>query len=183
MGILSFNGNKTLTCGGGGAVITNDHKLARLAKHISTTAKVPHAWEFVHDMVGYNYRMPNLNAAVACAQLEQLDLFLKIKKELADYYDAFFQDQEDVRFVREIDNARANYWLNTIVFAQKEQKEEFLEYSNSNSVMTRPIWRLMNKLPMYQNCQKTNLDVAEFLEERVVNIPSSVVKSKLHLTV
>ncbi|TMI94761.1 MAG: LegC family aminotransferase, partial [Bacteroidetes bacterium] len=109
MGILSFNGNKTLTCGGGGAVITNDHKLARLAKHISTTAKVPHAWEFVHDMVGYNYRMPNLNAAVACAQLEQLDLFLKIKKELADYYDAFFQDQEDVRFVREIDNARANY--------------------------------------------------------------------------
>jgi len=183
MGILSFNGNKTLTCGGGGAVITNDHKLARLAKHISTTAKVPHAWEFVHDMVGYNYRMPNLNAAVACAQLEQLDLFLKIKKELADYYDAFFQDQEDVRFVREIDNARANYWLNTIVFAEKGQKEEFLEYSNSNRVMTRPIWRLMNKLPMYQNCQKTNLDVAEFLEERVVNIPSSVVKSKLHLTV
>lgn len=183
MGTLSFNGNKTLTCGGGGAVITDDPKLARLAKHISTAAKVPHPWEFVHDMVGYNYRMPNLNAALACAQLEQLDQFLKVKRELADHYDAFFESREGVRFVREIDNTRANYWLNTIVFDSKAQKEEFLEYSNKNKVMTRPIWRLMNKLPMYQGCQKANLDVAEFLEERVVNIPSSVVKSKLQLAV
>jgi aminotransferase in exopolysaccharide biosynthesis len=182
MGTLSFNGNKTLTCGGGGAVITDDPKLARLAKHISTTAKVPHAWEFVHDMVGYNYRMPNLNAALACAQLEQLEQFLKIKRELADYYDAFFESQEGVRFVREIADTKANYWLNTIVFDSKTQKEEFLEYSNSNKVMTRPIWRLMNKLPMYHDCQRTNLDVAEFLEQRVVNIPSSVVKSKLQIT-
>jgi aminotransferase in exopolysaccharide biosynthesis len=180
MGTLSFNGNKTLTCGGGGAVITNDIKLAKLAKHISTTAKVAHAWEFVHDMVGYNYRMPNLNAALACAQLEQLDSFIKIKRELADYYDTFFQKQTGVRFVREINEARANYWLNTIVFDTKEQKEDFLEYSNASKVMTRPIWRLMNKLPMYESCQKTTLDVAEYLEDRVVNIPSSVVKSKLY---
>ena len=116
-----------------------------------TTQAKSDPFEYIHDEIGYNYRMPNLNAAVACAQLEQLDLFLKIKKELADYYDAFFQDQEDVRFVRVIDNARANYWLNTIVFAEKGQKEEFLEYSNSNRVMTRPIWRLMNKLPMYKD--------------------------------
>jgi len=181
MGTLSFNGNKTLTCGGGVAVITNDPKLAKLARHISTTAKVPHTWEFVHDMVGYNYRMPNLNAALACAQLEQLDQFLKIKRELADYYDAFFQEQEGVRFVREIKSARANYWLNTIIFTTRGQKEDFLEYSNNHKVMTRPIWRLMNKLPMYQNCQKTGLDVSEYLEDRVVNIPSSVVKSKLFI--
>ena len=181
MGTLSFNGNKTLTCGGGGAVIANDPKLAKLARHISTTAKVPHAWEFEHDMVGYNYRMPNLNAALACAQLEQLDQFLKIKRELADYYDAFFQEQEGVRFVREIKDARANYWLNTIIFTTRGQKEDFLEYSNNNRVMTRPIWRLMNKLPMYQNCQSANLDVSEYLEDRVVNIPSSVVKSKLFI--
>jgi aminotransferase in exopolysaccharide biosynthesis len=179
--VLSFNGNKTITCGGGGAILTNNEDVAKKAKHLSTTAKLPHKWEFVHDDVAYNYRMPNLNAALACAQLEQLEKFLRIKRELACYYQEFFRDIEGVHFVTEMKDAKANYWLNTIIFDDPKKKEEFLAYSNEHGVMTRPIWRLMNKLPMYNNCFKTALDSAEYLEERVVNIPSSVIESKLEL--
>jgi aminotransferase in exopolysaccharide biosynthesis len=169
---FSFNGNKTVTSGGGGAVITNDIALGKLAKHLSTTAKVAHAYEFFHDMLGYNYRMPNLNAALACAQLEQLESFLKNKRELANNYAGFFANRTET-FVTERPGTVANYWLNTILFNSHEEQQSFLNYSNAQEVMTRPIWRLMNKLPMYKNCIAGPLDNAEWLEDRVVNIPSS----------
>jgi aminotransferase in exopolysaccharide biosynthesis len=155
---FSFNGNKTVTCGGGGALVTNDEKLAQHAKHLSTTAKIPHPYEFVHDEVGYNYRMPNLNAAVACAQLEQLSTILNNK---------------DIQFVTEIRDGKANYWLNTIVLNNLEERDAFLKATNDSKVMTRPIWKLMNKLAMYAYCQCGPLDNSLWLEERVVNIPSS----------
>lgn len=173
MGIFSFNGNKTVTCGGGGALITNDKELADKAKHLSTTAKVPHPYEFVHDEIGYNYRMPNLNAALACAQLEQLPEILRNKRELADIYTAHFSSNDKIEFVREIDNSVANYWLNTIALEDRDARDEFLKASNGSKVMTRPIWHLMNKLPMYQDCMCGNLDNSLWLEDRVVNIPSS----------
>lgn len=169
---FSFNGNKTVTCGGGGAIITNDENFAKRAKHLSTTAKVPHTWEFFHDEVGYNYRMPNLNAALAVAQLEQLPTFLSNKRELAKNYRNFFENRyED--FVWELEGTTANFWLNTIIFENSENKTAFLKYSNDNKVVTRPIWTLMNKLPAFKNCQKGGLTNATFLEERVVNLPSS----------
>ncbi len=177
LGTFSFNGNKTVTCGGGGAIVTNDEKIARHAKHISTTAKQPHAWEFMHDEIGYNYRMPNLNAALACAQLEQLESILDDKRELANLYAQFFADS-DVKFVREIDDTKANYWLNTIILPDQMQQEQFLTETNSQKVMTRPIWKLMSKLPMYGDCQRDELKNAIWLEERVVNLPSSVRKIK-----
>jgi len=173
IGTFSFNGNKTVTCGGGGAVVTDDEEIAVKAKHLSTTAKIPHAWEFVHDEVAYNYRMPNLNAALACAQLEQLEAFVINKRELAMMYAAFFRDT-DIEFVREIKEGKANYWLNALVFPDHQQQQVFLQMSNEQKVMTRPIWRLMNKLPMYAHCQHAPLTNAAWLEERVVNIPSSV---------
>jgi perosamine synthetase len=169
---FSFNGNKTVTSGGGGAVITNDEALGKLAKHLSTTAKVAHAYEFSHDMLGYNFRMPNLNAALACAQLEQLGSFLKNKRELAGNYADFFANRSQT-FVTERPGTIANYWLNTILFKSHEEQQSFLYYSNAQKVMTRPVWRLMNKLPMYKNCIAGPLDNAEWLEDRVVNIPSS----------
>lgn len=173
MGTFSFNGNKTVTCGGGGALITNDQAIADKAKHLSTTAKVPHPYEFVHDEIGYNYRMPNLNAALACAQLEQLQDILSNKRELADRYNEYFSQTENISFAREIENAIGNYWLNTIILENREARDEFLQQSNGSKVMTRPIWHLMNKLPMYSHCQHGNLDNALWLEDRVVNIPSS----------
>jgi perosamine synthetase len=169
---FSFNGNKTVTCGGGGAIITNDENFAKKAKHLSTTAKLPHSWEFFHDEVAYNYRMPNLNAALAVAQLEQLQTFLVNKRELAQNYRDFFKNREE-DFVWELDGTIANFWLNTIVFDNLENKNAFLQYSSDNKVMTRPIWTLMNKLPPFKDCQKGELINAEFLEQRVVNIPSS----------
>jgi aminotransferase in exopolysaccharide biosynthesis len=172
VGTFSFNGNKTITCGGGGAIITDDDEIGKLAKHLSTTAKKAHAWEFAHDMIAYNYRMPNLNAALACAQLEQLPKFLENKRELADLYTDFFENS-DITFVRERPNTTANYWLNTILMPDAAAKEVLLEFTNKNGVMTRPIWQLMNRLPMYENCQKTDTPNAEWLEARVVNIPSS----------
>jgi aminotransferase in exopolysaccharide biosynthesis len=172
LGIFSFNGNKTITCGGGGAIITNDETIARRVKHLSTTAKVPHSWEFMHDEIGYNYRMPNLNAALACAQLEQLDKILANKRELAELYHTFFNGS-DIKFIKEIEQGKANYWLNTVIFPDTEQQESFLAFSNNAKVMTRPIWKLMNKLPMYKACQTGNLDTAIWLEARVVNLPSS----------
>lgn len=169
---FSFNGNKTVTCGGGGAVITNDEKLAQHAKYLSTTAKIPHPYEFVHDEVGYNYRMPNLNAAVACAQLEQLQQILDNKRELANTYKNYFAGT-DVQFVTEAVDGKANYWLNTVVLKDLDARDAFLKATNDNKVMTRPIWKLMNKLSMYQHCQCGPLDNSQWLEDRVVNIPSS----------
>lgn len=172
LGTFSFNGNKTVTCGGGGAIVTNDEELAKYAKHISTTAKVPHPWEFVHDVVGFNFRMPNLNAAVACAQLEQLDTILANKRALADLYKNYFSDKE-IGLKTEQEGTTANYWLNCVVLKDLEQRNAFLEATNSSKVMTRPIWTLMNKLDMYQHCQCGDLTNAEWLEDRIVNIPSS----------
>jgi len=174
IGIFSFNGNKIITSGGGGVIVTDDEELAKKAKYITTTAKVPHPYEYIHDEVGYNFRMPNINAALLVAQMENLDNFLENKRELAKKYEEFFKNI-GIEFVEEPVNAKSNYWLNAIKFENKNQRDEFLEYSNKNKVMTRPIWRLMNKLPMYENCQRDELKNAEYLEERIVNIPSGVV--------
>jgi len=174
LGIISFNGNKIITSGGGGCILTNNEDLAKKAKHITTTAKEPHKWEYTHDMVGYNYRMPNLNAALIVAQLEQLDSFLKSKRSLAKIYKEFFQNG-DIHFVTDPENAKSNYWLNSIIFKGKDQRDLFLDETNSQGIMTRPIWALMNKLPMFEEAQCGDLTNAEWLEERVVNIPSSVV--------
>ena len=173
MGTLSFNGNKVITTGGGGMVITDDSELAKRAKYITTTAKVPHPYEFVHDEIGYNYRMPNLNAAIGCAQMERLNDFLMIKAQLANQWNAFF-DQNDVRFVCAIDGNKANHWLNTLVLYSKEDRDKFLKVTNDNGVMTRPIWTLMSKLAMFKDCQSDGLENSLWLEDRVVNIPSSV---------
>ncbi|MCZ2130524.1 MAG: LegC family aminotransferase [Bacteroidia bacterium] len=175
IGTFSFNGNKTITCGGGGALITDDEAIAKRAKHLTTQAKVPHAWRFMHDEIGYNYRMPNLNAALACAQLEQLDSFLKNKRELANLYKDFFSGTA-IQFVEEIENAKANYWLNVVLFESKEVQESFLKTTNENGVMTRPVWDLMNTLPMFSNCQHDRLENSQWLADRLVNIPSSVRK-------
>ena len=174
LGIISFNGNKIITSGGGGCIITNDKVLAKKAKHITTTAKVPHKWDFMHDMVGYNYRMPNLNAALLVAQLEKLNTFIISKRKLAKKYEIFFKNT-DYNFFKEPKNCKSNYWLNSIVFKDKIQRNKFLNESNSNGVMTRPIWILMNKLPMFANAQCDDLRNAKWLHERVVNIPSSTI--------
>lgn len=172
MGTFSFNGNKTVTCGGGGALITNDDELALRAKHLSTQAKVPHSWEFVHDEIGYNYRMPNLNAALACAQLEQLNDILISKRKLANKYIEFCVLQK-LTFAQEIEYAKANYWLNAIILDDINERNDFLEQSNTNGVMTRPIWELMNRLKMFKDCQTDELENSKWLADRVVNIPSS----------
>jgi len=174
LGVFSFNGNKTVTAGGGGAVITNDEALAKRAKHLSTQAKKPHKWEYEHDEVGYNYRMPNLNAALACAQLEQLNKYISNKRELSNLYFEFFKDNKYIDLVREVDRAKSSYWLNAVILKDRSERDNFLEYTNDNGVMTRPIWSLMNKLEMFKNCPKSNLSNAEWLEDRVVNITSSV---------
>lgn len=174
MGTFSFNGNKTITCGGGGAVVTNDESIAKLAKHLTTQAKLPHQWEFAHDHIGYNYRMPNLNAAMACAQLEQLKKFVIEKRGLAAGYEKHFANNTAIKFIKEPSNAESNYWLNCILLNNKTERDSFLKETNENGVMTRPVWKLMNKLPMFSNCQNAGLEVSEFIEERLVNIPSSV---------
>lgn len=170
---FSFNGNKIITSGGGGVIVTDDEILAKRAKHITTTAKIPHKWEYVHDMVGFNYRLPNLNAALLVAQLEQLQGFLDNKRELANEYIQFFASN-NMQFIKEPQNAKSNYWLNAILLDDLKQRDEFLEYTNSNGVMTRPVWQLMNKLVMFEDCQADELTNAKYLEDRVVNIPSSV---------
>ncbi len=173
LGTLSFNGNKTITTGGGGMIITNSEELAKKAKHITTTAKKPHRWDFYHDQVGYNYRLPNINAALGCAQLEKLPVILKNKRDLANKYKLFFKD-EAVHFVTEPNNTTANYWLNAIILDNVSERDSFLEATNNAGIMTRPIWKLMSGLPMFANSQKGNLENSIWLEERVVNIPSSV---------
>lgn len=173
LGVFSFNGNKTVTCGGGGAIVTNDEKLAKLGKHLSTQAKIPHQWDFAHDYVGYNYRMPNLNAAMMCAQLELLNKFVANKRELSAAYAAFFKSL-GVSFVPELEKANSNYWLNAILWNNREERDEFLKYANENGVMSRPSWTLMNKLQMFQDCQTDGLENSVWIEDRLVNIPSSV---------
>lgn len=173
LGIFSFNGNKTITSGGGGAIITNDEALAKKAKYLSTQAKVPHRWDFAHDQIGYNYRLPNINAALACAQLEQLDGFIQNKRELASIYENFFSGTE-IDFVKEPSYSFSNYWLCAVMLNDKKVRDEFLTYTNDHGVMTRPAWRLMNKLDMFKDALKGNLDNAEWIEDRIVNIPSSV---------
>jgi len=174
MGVISFNGNKIITGGGGGCVITDDEILAKRAKHLTTTAKVPHKWEYIHDMIGYNYRMPNLNAALLVAQLENLESFLLNKRELAMAYRDFFSDKA-CHFVEESLHSKSNYWLNAIILKDKEQRDLFLDEANSKGVMIRPIWTLMNKLNMFKHSQCGELANVEWLEQRVVNIPSSVI--------
>lgn len=173
LGTFSFNGNKTITCGGGGAIVTNDESLAKKAKYLTTQAKVPHRWEFVHDEIGYNYRMPNLNAALMCAQLEQLKTFVDNKRELANRYHDFFS-KIDIKFMIEPTHAKSNYWLCAILLKDKETRDEFLQFTNDNGVMTRPVWALMNKLVMFKDAMHGNLDNAQYLEDRIINIPSSV---------
>jgi aminotransferase in exopolysaccharide biosynthesis len=173
IGAFSFNGNKTVTCGGGGCVVTDDEAIGKLGKHLTTTAKVPHAWEFMHDQVGYNYRLPNLNAALACAQLEQLPAILANKRETAQRYERFCAEK-DIPFARERDGAASNYWLNAILVGSFDEREALLAYSNGAGVMARPVWKLMHRLPAFAAAQRDSLENSEWLEARLVNIPSSV---------
>lgn len=173
IGVFSLNGNKIVTSGGGGALVTNNVELGKKAKYLTTTAKMPHAYEYFHDELGYNYRMPNLNAALACAQLELLEDFLLKKRELADKYSRFFKNQ-GMNFREEMPNTKANYWLMCLELQDREERDLFLKITNKEKVMTRPIWQLMYKLPMYDNCFRDDQINAEYLEDRIVNIPSSV---------
>lgn len=173
IGVMSFNGNKTITSGGGGVLLIKDEALAKRAKYLTTTAKVPHKWDFFHDEIGYNYRLPNLNAALACAQLEMISKFLKNKKETASMYREFFSDL-DIKFIDSPEDSVSSFWLNAIQFKNQKERDEFLEITNSNNIMTRPLWKLMSSLPAFVNCQKTQLVNAKKYEETIVNIPSSV---------
>ena len=174
VGAISFNGNKTITTGGGGMLLFQDEELGKLAKHLTTQAKVPHRWAFVHDHIGYNYRMPNINAALGCAQLENLDRYIENKRETAQIYTNFFKNIPDITFFTEPENCRSNYWLNVIILKNKIAQQEFLEYTNDHGVMTRPVWELMNRLDMFQHCESDGLKNTEWLADRIVNIPSSV---------
>lgn len=173
LGVFSFNGNKIVTCGGGGAIVTNDIELGNKAKHLTTTAKVPHPYEYVHDEIGYNFRMPNLNAALACAQLEQLSTFIDRKRKLAIEYNSFFKSK-GIKFRSEFPNTKANYWLMCIELENKNERDNFLKETNENGVMSRPIWQLIFKSSLYSKFQKDSQVNARYLEERIVNIPSSV---------
>ena len=173
LGTLSFNGNKIITTGGGGMIITNNERLAAKAKHLSTTAKVTHPYEYSHDMVGYNYRLPNINAALGCAQMLKIKNFLEIKKDLSNHWKNYF-GEHNVDFCTPIKGAESNNWLHAILLNSKKERDIFIEYTNKNDVMTRPIWKLMSDLPMFSECQRDSLKNSKWLEERVVNIPSSI---------
>lgn len=173
LGILSFNGNKIVTTGGGGMILTNDVEMGNKIKHLTTQAKVPHPWEFFHDEIGYNYRMPNVNAAIGLAQMENIQKFIESKRKIAKSYQQFFKSI-NVDFFTEPNNSVSNYWLNLILLKNRKERDEFLTYSNSNGVITRPVWTLMNKLPMFKNSQTDSLTNSQWLEDCVVNIPSSV---------
>jgi perosamine synthetase len=175
-GTLSFNGNKIITAGGGGAILTNDETLAMKAKHITTQAKISHPWSFEHDEVGYNYRMPNINAALCLAQLERINLFLESKRKLARLYEGFFKNTP-YKFIKEPDGAMSNYWLNSILLNDLRQRDEFLKYTNDFGIMTRPTWRPINQLDMYKNCQAMSLENSINISERLVNLPSSYSKT------
>ncbi len=174
IGAISFNGNKTITTGGGGMLLFQDETLGKYAKHLTTQAKVPHRWKFVHDHIGYNYRMPNINAALGCAQLEQIEVILANKRETTEKYKQFFSDKENIHFFTEPEGSKSNYWLNAVLLNDKEEQLKFLEYTNDHAVMTRPIWELMNRLPMFMDCETDGLQNTVWFADRVVNIPSSV---------
>ncbi len=174
VGVLSFNGNKIITTGGGGMLLFNDIDLATRAKHLSTQAKIPHPWEFKHDETGYNYRMPNLNAAIGLAQLEQINTYLESKRKLAENYKKFF-DKLNIPFISEPKNAKSNYWLNAILLKDKEERNDFLTFTNKNGVMTRPVWEPIHQLPMYKDVQCGKLENSIWIADRLVNIPSSVI--------
>lgn len=175
VGAISFNGNKTITTGGGGMLLFQDEELGDFAKHITTQAKVPHRWAFVHDNIGYNYRMPNINAALGCAQLEQIDRFIASKRETAKaYIDYFKVEPYGIKFMKEPENCRSNYWLNAIMLPDRNAQQAFLEFTNDNGIMTRPIWELMNRLVMFKDAQTDGLKNTIYLADRIVNIPSSV---------
>lgn len=173
---VSFNGNKVITTGGGGAILTNDIELGKLAKHVTTQAKLPHKWEFKHDMIGYNYRMPNINAALGCAQLEQLPQFLERKRKLAIRYQEAFQNIDSVKFVVEPDFAHSNYWLNAILFKPEHagMRDELLTIVHENGILSRTVWNLMYTLPMFKDCPQMDCKIAESISARLINIPSSV---------
>ena len=173
-GVLSFNGNKILTTGGGGMILTDNEDLAIRAKHVSNTAKVPHSWEYEHDEIGYNYRMPNINAALGLAQMEQLKEFVKQKRKIAELYKNAFANL-NIKFFTEPKNTRSNYWLNSIFLEDRKSRDEFLEYSNNNGVMTRPAWKLIPEQPMFTDCYSEAIDSAKTIADGLVNIPSSVI--------
>lgn len=174
VGAISFNGNKTITTGGGGMMLFNDEEMGAYAKHITTQAKIPHRWEFRHDHIGYNYRMPNINAALGCAQLENLDRYVADKRASAAAYAEYFKNVDGIEFFTEPENSYSNYWLNVVILPDHDKQLEFLQETNDNGVMTRPIWELMNRLPMFENCENDGLENTIFFADRVVNIPSSV---------
>lgn len=172
-GILSFNGNKIITTGGGGALLTNDENLGARAKHITTTAKKPHAWEYAHDEVGFNYRMPNVNAAMGCAQLEQLENFIANKHQLAASYEKAFVDLPDIQILREPPHTRANAWLNAIIVPAHEQ-QNILTATHAAGFLTRPLWQALHTLPHFKNAPRMDLSTAETMAQRIINLPSSV---------
>ena len=174
IGAISFNGNKTITTGGGGMMLFNDEELGAYAKHITTQAKIAHRWEFRHDHIGYNYRMPNINAALGCAQLEHLDEYIADKRATAAVYAVYFKNVDDIDFFIEPENCFSNYWLNVVILPDHYKQLKFLQETNDNGVMTRPIWELMNRLPMFKLCQHDSLENTIWFADRVVNIPSSV---------
>lgn len=176
VGALSFNGNKTITTGGGGMLLFNDDETAALAKHLTTQAKIPHRWEFRHDQIGYNYRMPNINAALGCAQLECLDDFIADKRATAAAYAEYFENVPGISFFREPADCFSNYWLNVVLLKDRDARQEFLQETNDNGVMTRPVWELMCNLPMFSHCAHDKLENSLWLADRIVNIPSSVRK-------
>lgn len=175
VGITSFNGNKIITTGGGGAILTNDEELGARAKYLTTTAKRPHRWAFWHDELGYNYRLPNLNAALGCAQLQQLPTFLEAKRRLAERYRQAFDGVEGLRFFVEPEGAKSNYWLNAVILDDAAQRDDFLAATNDAGLMTRPCWALMCDLPMYATSPSMPLPIARAIEQRLVNIPSSAI--------
>nr|WP_102416549.1 LegC family aminotransferase [Vibrio cyclitrophicus]PMF14531.1 aminotransferase DegT [Vibrio cyclitrophicus] len=174
---ISFNGNKIITTGGGGMVLCKTEELGARTKHVTTTAKVPHPYEFFHDEPGFNYRMPNLNAALGCAQMEVIEQYLKQKRQLAKCYENLFNGT-DFQFVTEPDYAESNYWLNAIICPDKKSREEILAGTNSAGVMTRPIWQLMHRLPMFENAMRGDLTYSEFIEAHLINLPSTPVEIK-----
>ena len=172
-GILSFNGNKIITTGGGGMILTDNKTQAEKAKHLTTTAKTKHPWLFIHDQIAFNYRLPNINAALGCAQLEQIESFVKTKRDLARKYDEWFSNT-NYQFVNEPDSCESNYWFNSFLASDRQERDEILEYTNSKNVMTRPSWTPMHELDMFSDCQKDNLENTIWIEDRLINIPSSV---------
>lgn len=172
IGCMSFNGNKTITCGGGGILLFQNKEKGDYAKHITTQAKIPHRWEFKHDAIGYNLRMPNINAALGCAQLECIDTILANKRETSRMYKDFFSNIDDISFFDEPKDCKSNFWLNAVLLRDKRERDIFLAETNDNGIQTRPIWELMNRLPMFISATRGDLSTAEMFADRIVNIPS-----------